>query len=334
MRFGMFDQSEQPGDMDPAALYESRMTLVERAEQAGFWGYHKSEHHMIPLDHAPSVGLFLASLAQRTSRIRLCSLVHLLPFYHPLRLYEEICMLDHLSNGRLEVGFGKGISAPEHNLWGLDPAVAIERTDEMLDLLLQAFQCADESFSFDGAHYQLADVPLELGPRQQPYPPLWRPGTLDVAAELGVSTVVAGPTAGVHSALARYRELQQPGLSGGRETTVGVLRKFIIAPTEAEADRLGRSAWAAYTHNLGLLFRRYDLPIPNDPTVGGDYDLAKELNVVVVGTPQMIRDHYDEVAASELVDYVIGSFAFGNLCHDDALRSLELFSEHIVASAS
>lgn len=116
MRFGIFDQGEQPGGLALGELLESRLTLAERAEDAGFWGYHKSEHHMIPLDHAPSIGIFLAALAQRTNRMRLCSLVHILPFYHPIRLIEEICMLDHLTHGRLEIGFGKGISAPEHKL--------------------------------------------------------------------------------------------------------------------------------------------------------------------------------------------------------------------------
>ena len=100
VRFGIFDQGEQPGDLDPGALYASRLDLVELADRLGFWGYHKSEHHLIPLDHGPSIGMFLAALAQRTNTLRLCSLVHILPFHHPLRLLEEICMLDHLSGGR------------------------------------------------------------------------------------------------------------------------------------------------------------------------------------------------------------------------------------------
>jgi len=100
MRFGVFDQGEQPGGLGLSELLESRLSLAVRAEEAGFWGYHKSEHHMIPLDHAPSLGIFLGALAQRTSTIRLCSLVPMLPVYHPIRLIEEVCMLDHLSGGR------------------------------------------------------------------------------------------------------------------------------------------------------------------------------------------------------------------------------------------
>lgn len=331
MRFGIFDQSEQPGGLTLGELYASRLELVERADAAGFWGYHKSEHHMIPLDHAPSVGLFLAAAAQRTKRIRLCSLVHLLPFYHPIRLIEEVCMLDHLTGGRFELGFGKGISAPEHQLWGLDPTEAVERADETLELLLAALQCTGGRFSFDGQFHKFNDIPLEVRPLQQPYPPLWRPGTVDTAARLGVSTVVGGPIAHVHAMIKQYRANFEPALSGGHEPTVGAIRKFIVAPTDAEADELGRRAWPVYSQNLSTLFREHDVAIPNDPTIGGDYERAKAVQAVVVGSPERVRGHIEELSNNGLVDYVIGCFAFGNLAHDEVVRSQELFSEHVVA---
>lgn len=332
MRFGIFDQSEQPGGVGLGALLEGCLRLAERAEANGFWGYHKSEHHLTPLDHAPSIGMFLAALAQRTSRIRLCSLVHILPFHHPLRLYEEICMLDHMSDGRFELGFGKGISPPEHSLWGLDPDEAVPRTNEILEILRAAFECEDR-LTYEGEFYQYHDVPIELKPVQKPHPPLWRPGTLDVAAKMGINTVTGGPTPMVHAALERFHSLL-PDLPDGPaddSPTIGVARKFIVAPTDAEADELGRAAWKQYTHNLGLLFREFDLVPPNDPTVGGDYERAKELDIIVVGSPERVRAHYDELVSSPLVTYVIGSFAFGDLCHEHAVRSLDLFSEHIVA---
>lgn len=331
MRFGMFDQMEQPGGLDVGELYESRLTLAERADQAGFWGYHKSEHHMIPLDHAPNVGIFLGALAQRTSTIRLCSLVHLLPFHHPIRLIEDICMLDHLSGGRFEFGFGKGISEPEHRLWGLDPDEAIDRTDEMLRLILTAFESEDDLFSFEGKFWQFADVPMEIRPRQRPYPPLWRPGTITSAAALGVSTLAGGPIDRVNESIETYRSEYQPGIGGGHQPTVGAIRKFIVAPTDAEADEIGRRAWPAFSEHLSRLFHRYDVAIPNDPTIGGNYEMAKQVQAVVVGSPQRIREHVEELCSAGLVDYVVGGFAFGDLSHDEALRSVELFAEHVVA---
>ncbi|MGB7300302.1 MAG: LLM class flavin-dependent oxidoreductase [Burkholderiaceae bacterium] len=329
IRFGLFDQSEQPGNLATADLYRSRLEIAELAEQIGFWGYHKSEHHLTPLDHAPSIGLFLASLAQRTKNLRLCSLCHLLPFYHPLRLYEEICMLDHLSNGRFELGFGKGISAPEHMLWGMAADEAIRRTDEVLELLLSAFQC-DGSFSFNGRFYQFKDVPLQLKPLQRPYPPLWRPGTLQAAASLGVSTIAGGPSDRVVESVRQFREIVQSGISGGHPARVGAIRRFIVAPTDAQAQAIGERAWVRFSANLGQLFNQYKLPIPNDPTIGGDFERAQAVQAVVVGSPSRIKDHIAELTNSGDVDYVVGCFAFGDISHDEAIRSLSLFGEHVV----
>ena len=330
MRFGVFDQSEQPGGLSVADLYDSRLALVERADEGGFWGYHKSEHHMIPLDHAPSPSVFLAAVSQRTSRMRICSLVHLLPFHHPLRLYEEVCMLDHLSRGRFEFGFGKGISPPEHELWGLHPEEAVARTEEALALLLAAFECEGDRFSFHGDHYRFDDVPLEMRPLQRPHPPLWRPGRIETAAALGASTVAGGPIAVVNQAIERYRSLLQPATCGGPEPTIGAIRKFIVAPTDREADDLGRRTWPRYTANLRALFDAYGMTPPNDPTIGGDYDKAKQVQAVVVGSPARVRAHVEELTEAGLVTYVIGGFAFGDLTHDEALRSVDLFAEHVV----
>ena len=331
MQFGMFDQLEHPGGgIALHELYERRIAMVERAEAAGFWGYHKSEHHMIPLDAAPGLNVFLAAVAARTSRIRLCSLVHLLPFYHPLRLAEEICMLDHLSHGRLEFGFGRGISAPEHLLWGLDPDESAERTAEALEVILTALQ-TEGLFNFEGKFWNFRDVPIELTPYQRPYPPLWRPGTLDTAAELGVSTMAGGPIDVVANAVNRYEELRQPGIGRHHPPRIGGVRKFYVAKTDREAIDRARAAWVAYSEHLGRLFRRYELPIPNDPTIGGDFDRACEVQAVVVGSPETVRAHVEDFAARSGTNYLVGAFAWGDLSCDEADRSLDLFSEHIVA---
>ncbi len=101
-------------------LYEERLRLLEAADSAGFRGYHLAEHHFTPLGMAPSPALFLAAAAQRTQHLRLGPLGYLLPLYDPLRLIEEVCMLDQLSNGRLDLGFGRGISPYELGYFGVD----------------------------------------------------------------------------------------------------------------------------------------------------------------------------------------------------------------------
>ena len=99
--FGLFDWVDR-GETPLQQLYEERLQLLEVADTAGFFCYHLAEHHATPLGMAPSPALFLTAVAQRT-RLRVGPLVYLLPLYNPLRLIEEVCMLDHISGGRLEL---------------------------------------------------------------------------------------------------------------------------------------------------------------------------------------------------------------------------------------
>ena len=110
MEFGIFDHLDRSG-LPLKEYYEARLKLIETYDRSGFYAYHVAEHHSTPLGMAPSPSVFLSAIAQRTRRLRFGPLVYALPLHHPLRLVEEICMLDHLSGGRLEIGFGRGSSS-------------------------------------------------------------------------------------------------------------------------------------------------------------------------------------------------------------------------------
>jgi alkanesulfonate monooxygenase SsuD/methylene tetrahydromethanopterin reductase-like flavin-dependent oxidoreductase (luciferase family) len=97
-------------------------------------------------------------------------MVHLLPFYHPIRLLEEIAMLDHLSGGRLELGVGRGISPPEHEMWGLDPVLARQRSEETLEIILAGM--TSNTLNYEGRFWRFEGVPLEVCPFQKPHPPV------------------------------------------------------------------------------------------------------------------------------------------------------------------
>ncbi len=112
MKFGVFDHLDD-ANIPQEQLFDNRLRLVEAYDRAGFHAYHVAEHHATPLGVAPSPGVWLAAIAQRTKRLRFGPLVYLLPLYHPLKLLEEICMLDPMSSGRLLIGVGRGISPIE-----------------------------------------------------------------------------------------------------------------------------------------------------------------------------------------------------------------------------
>src|SRR5579862_1841171 len=104
IRFGVFDHIEHLPGVSLTQLYAERLTQLEALDEAGFFAYHLAEHHT-PAVHsmAPSQNVFLSAAAQRTKRLRFGPGVYVLPLHHPLRLIEEVSMLDHLSNGRLEI---------------------------------------------------------------------------------------------------------------------------------------------------------------------------------------------------------------------------------------
>ena len=222
MRFGIFDHMEL-GAGELAQLYEERLRMLEVADEAGFWCYHKAEHHFTPLDAAPSSTVFLAAASQRTDRIRLGSLVMLLPFYEPLRFIEEICMLDHLSGGRLEIGVGKGISPAEHALWGHDPATARERFEDAFEIVRiglsdlhrdpgptvgddqfteRVLESATEQYRRTGS---AEHVPRPLRTLQRPRPAFWYPGNVDYAGKHRLHTITGGPPPAV-----RRNQRQKP----------------------------------------------------------------------------------------------------------------------------
>ena len=170
LKFGIFDHLDTDGS-PLGSFLDNRLRLLELIEQASFQAYHLAEHHSTPLGMASSPSVFLAAAIQRTRRIRLGPLVYVLPLYHPLRLYEEICMLDQLSGGRLTVGVGRGGALIEHQRFGIDPAVAPAMYQEAFAVLMRAFE--SDVLNFEGRFYNYKDYVIQVKPVQQPHPPIW-----------------------------------------------------------------------------------------------------------------------------------------------------------------
>src|SRR5258707_13183157 len=139
MEFGIFDHLDR-NNLPLKDYYEARLQLIETYDREGFYAYHVAEHHSTPLGMAPSPSVFLAAVAQRTKRLRFGPLVYALPLYHPIRLIEEICMLDQMSGGRFQFGVGKGISPIETRHYGIDPENSAAMFAEASEVLMRGLQ--------------------------------------------------------------------------------------------------------------------------------------------------------------------------------------------------
>src|ERR1019366_6288725 len=159
MEFGVFDHLDRD-DQPLADYYQARLQIIEAYDRLGIYAYHVAEHHSTPLGMAPSPSVFLAAVAQRTRRLRFGPMIYALPLYHPIRMIEEICMLDQMSAGRLEMGFGRGASPTELEYYGQDPKNAQQVYTEALELILQGL--AEKTLTYHGRFFNFDNVPMEL----------------------------------------------------------------------------------------------------------------------------------------------------------------------------
>ena len=148
MQFGVFDHLDR-NDLSLRDYYEARLKIIEAYDRHGFYAYHVAEHHSTPIGVAPSPSIFLSAIAQRTRTLRFGPMVYALPLYHPIRMIEEICMLDQMSGGRLEIGFGRGSSPTELTYYGQDPADSQQVYAEALELIIKGL--TEPTLTFHGA---------------------------------------------------------------------------------------------------------------------------------------------------------------------------------------
>src|SRR5207249_10321744 len=111
---------------------------IEDLYSSDYYAIQVDEHNFKPLVIAPSPSVFLSAIGQRTRRLRFGTFVYALPAHHPLRLLEEICMLDHMSGGRLEIGFGRGSVPFEISYYGQNAEERQQIYAERLELILKA----------------------------------------------------------------------------------------------------------------------------------------------------------------------------------------------------
>ncbi len=332
MRFGIFDHFELR-DEPAAERYENRLQMIEAADAAGFWCYHKAEHHFTVLDVAPSANLLFAAAAQRTGCIRLGSLVYLLPFYDPVRLLEEICVLDHMTRGRLEVGVGKGVSPVEQRLWGNDTAGIQERFDEAFAILRNGL--AGRSLAHDGAWYQYEDLPMPLAPFRDQGPGLWYPGNHRYAGNHRLNTIVGGPAAMLADTAKEYHGLvdaaEEDWNPGVARPTFGVTMHVYVARDDVAAVERVQRAYPVYHRNLISLWDRYAEPLQGGgPSMGGDVQRGQQAQVLVAGSPDTVAAHIQQLQRKVRTDYVVSSFAWGDLSHEEAMGSLGLFAAEVM----
>ena len=336
MKLGIFDHMDR-GLAPLDRFYQERLRLVEAYDRAGFYGYHVAEHHATPLGMAPSPGVWLAAVAQRTQHLRFGPLVYLLPLYHPIKLLEEICMLDQLSGGRLLLGVGRGISPIELRYYGLDPDQTPSMYAEALEVVLRGM--TNPVLNFEGRHYTYRNVPMELTPFQTPHPPLWyglsRPEAIPWAVQHKVNIVGSLAGGGMRVLTDRYRmEWAAAGRDPADLPLMGSGLHVVVADTEKQALAIARRGYDKWRTSFLKLWREHNIAPVAHAVLPERYEDAEAQGRAVAGPPDKVHEVLQRTINEGGLNYLLCRFAYGDITAEEALSSVDLFSKHVMPDLS
>ncbi|MCY3805691.1 MAG: LLM class flavin-dependent oxidoreductase [bacterium] len=330
-------------------LYNRYLDELEYAEQLGFDGICVNEHHQNAYGTMPSPNLMAAALVRRTERLKVAIVGNGLPLRdHPLRVAEEVAMLDVISGGRIISGFVRGIG-DEYFSMSIDPSTSRERYSEAHDLIIKAWT-TEGPFRWIGKHYRLNYVNVWPRPLQQPHPPIWIPAfgsteTMSWAAEHHYTYLsVFAPSKLLKRWFDGYRAgANAAGYEAPRDK-IGILLPIYVAETDKEAHAEGRQ-YVTWLYHKGLKHKFEHLFPPGYMTdhswgrflqsgLGAYSDVSYEDLVgqgyAVVGSPATVRERLAELAEELGFGLVNALLHIGDMPHDHTIRNMELFAREVI----
>jgi alkanesulfonate monooxygenase SsuD/methylene tetrahydromethanopterin reductase-like flavin-dependent oxidoreductase (luciferase family) len=289
-------------------VYRRALERIEIMDRTGFDAVWLAEHHFSTFSVCPSVHMMGTMAAARTSRLRIGTAVSLAALYHPLRLAEEVALLDVLSGGRVNWGAGRGFSVTEFNAFGVPPDESAARFREAVEIVLRAW--TEEKLTYEGAHFRFDKVELLPKPLQRPHPPVWMAATSDPAIEWAATrgfSILMDPHSTMQDIgrkrLSYVERLAAVGFaSEGRD--IPMARLVALADTRDKAEQVARrgASWLVEAY-AGPQHRK---TVYAERSYGGldpvEYYLK---DVVLHGTPDSIIDRIAGLQAEIGLNYLM-----------------------------
>jgi alkanesulfonate monooxygenase SsuD/methylene tetrahydromethanopterin reductase-like flavin-dependent oxidoreductase (luciferase family) len=244
-------------------------------------------------------------------------------------------MLDHLSNGRLDVGVGRGASPHELEHFALDPDQAPAMYVEAYEVIRRSL--TQQEVNFEGKYFSFANVPIEMKPAQLPHPPFFYavpvPEGAVWPAQNGINIVCGGPVAKVREISDRYRaEWAAAGNAAETIPLIGINRFVVVADTDKEAMEIGRRAWPVFYRNFMTLWKKHGTA-PRYARIPDDFESAVNNGGAIVGSPGTIRDAVRGMADEAGTSCFNAQFSFGDLTHDEVMRSASIFAREVIPAS-
>lgn len=339
MRFAVWSPTNPRAGISHVELYRQQVREIELAEELGFdhlWLY---EHHVSPSGPMPSPNLMIAAAAMSTSRIRLGTMVNILPYRNPLLVAEEAAMLDVLTNGRLDMGIGRGLKPIEFDAFCVPQARSREMFLESLEVIKKVW--ADENFHHVGKYWQVKkETPLSPPLVQRPHPPLLISAQSEESLRFAAENDL--PFAQIDALMEdaerdqkAYREIQ---VASGHAPVprLFMTREIYVAETDEQARREAYQylvayweLWGRYTQFTldGRMPDEYDTWRRRAPMLYAmKFDELVERGLVMIGSPDTVARQIIEHQRRLDLFALAGVFKFGAMPFDMMTRSMRAFS--------
>lgn len=341
-----------------ADIYDLHIDQAVRLEELGWHSYFVIEHQ-----NSPQVGritaptVFLTAVARATSRLRIGAMMWQLPFYHPMRLAQEVAMLDHLSRGRVEFGTGIGVHEHEFIRWSVDFYQRAAMSEEILELVKMAW--TQEEVTYQGKYFSFDEALPKPKPFQQPYPPIWAAvhsipaiefaakNNYHVAQNLDVDDVVA-------EKFEHFRTVWRTHNHPGPMPRIFLMRQVHVAETDEKAHAQARQflasrsggavpvgagpvgntriGWGTHARGMGK-----DSERPDDKARGEvmrqaaqSYEFNLEQGLAVVGSPETVIKTLQESQAKIGYDLFCTNHDIGQMPVSMVNNSIELFGKEVI----
>jgi len=329
LEFGVFDWLDVNNKRSIAETYDDRIAIARRADQGAFERIHYAEHHGATLGLAASPGLFATAVARETERIKLAPMTFIVPLYDPLRLVQEIAMIDQLAHGRLELGIGKGSSPIEAKMFGFSAEEMQARYDAFVPAILEALETGVFISPITGEQIDLIIRPS--GPYTYWYPTS-NPESIAKAAQNGQNTIFgfafkSPPVEVIRERRDIYFEARAAlGETGERHPRFGILRHVVVADTDEAAFEIAEKAFIDHYDNFTWLWRKHGVDQPAQPNLR---QLVAD-RLFIVGSAESVIEQVTDLVKATGVNYFASAFSWGSLDVADALTSVDLFDTKVI----
>jgi alkanesulfonate monooxygenase SsuD/methylene tetrahydromethanopterin reductase-like flavin-dependent oxidoreductase (luciferase family) len=340
-----------------ADVYADHIRLAQRVEALGWHSYFVIEHQNSPVGRITAPSVYLTAIACATDQLRIGAMMWQLPFYHPMRLAQEVAMLDHLSRGRVEFGTGIGVHEHEFIRWGMDYYKRAAMSEEVLKLVKMAW--TQDEVTYEGKYFRLDEALPQPKPYQKPYPPIWAAVHSDPAVEFAArNNLHVAQNLDTDDVVARkfdlYRKVWRECNHEGPMPRVFLQRLVHVAETDEKAYEQAREymmpqegagpnvgagpiartrvGWGTNPRGMGR-----DSERPDDKARGETMRMAAqsfEFNIenglALVGSPDTVVKRLEAGKQKIGYDIFAGNFAIGRMPEEMVRNSIELFGKEVI----